>query len=119
MLLGQIAAFVAMCAIVFLVVVGVMKFAQDTSVRDRTLLGKGTKKPVRAANVENTKGLMYVATLPTEAFSHLKTTTIVFDMMGTLVHFCSESLSATHTLQPQSALSSKIQISIPLLYHTR
>lgn len=119
MLLGQIAVFVAMCAIVFLVVVGGMEFTQQTWVRDRTLLDIETKKPVRAANVENTKGLMYLATLPTEAFSHLKTTTIIFDMMGTSVHFCSESLSATHTLQPQSALSSKIQTSIPLLYRTR
>ena len=87
-LFGQIAVFLLMSAIVFAVVVLAMQINQVTWIQDRTLLDKRTRKPVRAANVENTKGLMHVTTLPTEAFSHLKTVTVVFDMAGELNHCC-------------------------------
>ena len=89
-LFAQIAVFLLMSAIVFVVVVSAMQINQVTRIKDRTLLDKRTQKPVRAANVENTKGLMHVTTLPTEAFSHLKTVTVVFDMEGKLLYSCWE-----------------------------
>ena len=88
-LFGQIVAFVLMCVVVFVVVVLAIELTKSTWIQDRTLIDRITQKPVRAANVEKTKGLMHVANLPTEAFTHLKTVTVVFDMTGMLFHLCS------------------------------
>ena len=103
-LFGQIVVFVLMCAIIFAVVVCGMKFTQATWVKDRILLDVQTQKPVRAANVENTESLMYVTTLPTEAFSHLKTVTVVFDMAGALTRLCCVLSETTANLQSPSHL---------------
>ena len=89
-LFGQIIAFVLMCVVVFVIVALSMQLTTPTLIQDRTLLDKITQKPVRAANVEKIKGLMHVATLPTEALTHLKTVTVVFDMEGKLLYSCWE-----------------------------
>ena len=88
---GQIAVFLLMSSIVFAVVVLAMQVNQATWIKNRTLLDKETQKPVRAASVGNVKGLMHVATLPTEAFSHLKTVTVAFSMNGQLHPSCCRS----------------------------
>ena len=80
-----------MTAVVFAAVMSGVELSKETHVVDGNLVGRNNT-PVTVDTLKSTQGLMYVTSLPTEAFGQIKATTIVFDMKGTLITPCDHLL---------------------------
>ena len=78
-LFGQIALLVLMTAVVFAAVMSGVELSKESHVRNGNLVTLNNTA-VSVKTLTSSAGLMDVASLPTEAFSKIKTTTIVFDM---------------------------------------
>ena len=78
-LFGQIMLLYLMTAVVFAAVMSGVELSKESHVRDGKLVTLNDTA-VSVKTLTSSAGLMDVASLPTEAFSKIKTTTIVFDM---------------------------------------
>ena len=76
-LFGQIALLVLMTAVVFAAVMSGVELSKESHVRDGKLVSLNNTA-VGVKTLTSTQGLMHVTSLPTEAFSKIKATTIVF-----------------------------------------
>ena len=78
-LFGQIMLLYLMTAVVFAAVMSGVELSKESHVRDGKLVTLNDTA-VSVKTLTSSAGLMHVTSLPTEAFSKIKTTTIVFDM---------------------------------------
>ena len=78
---GQIAILILMTAVVFAAVMFGVEFSKETHVVDGNLV-TGDNTAVSVNTLKTTQGLMYMTTIPTDAFSQINSMTIVFDKKG-------------------------------------
>ena len=77
-LFGQIALLALMTAVVFAAVMSGVELSKESHVRNGKLVTLNNTA-VSVNTLTSSAGLMHVSSLPTEAFSKIKATTIVFD----------------------------------------